>query len=44
LAGRDFERPAIVLVTLNELMAVYQTHQQRIRAAIASAYAGTDTR
>jgi hypothetical protein len=44
LGGRDLERPVIVLAALNALMAVYQAHRQRIRAAIASGYAGADAR
>lgn len=44
LGGHDLERPVMVLAALNELMAIYQTHRQRIRAAIASGCAGADVR
>jgi hypothetical protein len=36
LGGQDLERPVIVLAAFNELMVIYQTQRQRIRAAIAS--------
>jgi hypothetical protein len=44
LGGRDFERPVMVLATLNQLLAIYQTHRQRIIAAIASGCPGADPR
>jgi hypothetical protein len=35
LGGHDLERPVMVLAALNEVMATYQTHRQRIMGAVA---------
>jgi hypothetical protein len=40
--GHDLERPVRVLAALNEVMVTYQTHRQRIRAAIAAECARAD--
>jgi hypothetical protein len=44
LGGQDCERPMLVLATLNQLLAIYQTHRQRTIAAIASGCPGADSR